>query len=214
MSDIEDFRTSQVEQGELWEELRVEHLFFHVVSGMIHRGMLKEMTPMGWAVYCVIKAHANIATGLSRPSIARIAELIGVSHDTVQRAMKVLEKMGILQKDVSGKTNQYILKELVPITMPSPSKEVFGYGEVPYIPLQFSGFIDELKAFAKTGNIPGNKNITVNVTFNVQNITQGDSGNVTMNVQSVQVSGDTPADPNTVIERTDMQKIVTKLKNL
>lgn len=205
MTDIDDFRTKQVAQGELWEELKVEKLWFHIVNGMITNGHMKDMGVMGWAVYCVVKSHANLNTGDSFPSIKRIAELIGVSHDTIQRAMNRLAELGFINADKSGKHNRYTIKESIPMT--TSAGEIFGYGEKQYIPTKFQEFVTELEHFAKSGNIPADKNITINVTFNVQNITQRDGGNVTMNVQSVQVAGGDQA-----TGASDMQKIVSKLK--
>ena len=50
-----------------------------------------------------------------------------------------------------------------------------------YIGDEFKGFIDELNRLAKSGNLPTDKSIVINLTINVNsnNITQGDNGVVT-----------------------------------
>lgn len=209
MTDATEFRARQVEQGELWEELKVEHHWFHIVRGMIYRGLLRDMTPMGWAVYCVLKAHTDLESGQSRPSIKRIADLIGVSHDTIQRTMKHLIEMDIVRVEKRGKSNEYHLKEQMAMT--TRTGELFGVAERTYAPNYFQDFVKQLKAFAESGNLPpSDKGITINVTLNVQNIHQGDGGTVTMNVQNVQV-----ADAGSSTEAlSDLQKRVSKLKFL
>lgn len=207
---IHEHRADQIEQGELWDELRVEHHWFHIVRGMIFRGAIREMDTVGWAVYCVLKSHTDLETGQSAPSIPRIAELIGVSHDTVQRALKKLEKLNLVTVKRGrgrGQSNEYSLKEKVAMT--TQTGELFGVAERRYAPNYFGDFVKQLQAFAKSGNIPGDKNITINVTLNVQNITQGDNGTVVMNVQHVQGT-----DENSREAIADLQKKVSRLKFL
>ena len=193
-------------QGELWEELKVEHSWFHVVRSMILRGTLREMGDTAWTVYCIIKAHTNFDTGNSDPGIVRIANLLGKSTDTVERALKKLIQLDIVTVEKRGKSNRYTLKESIPIT--TPSGEVFGSGERQYAPMRFKGFVDELVRFAQTGAAPKDQNITINVTFNVQNINQGDGGTVTMNVQSVQVKDG----ESKTIESADLQNTLKSLR--
>lgn len=44
------------QQPELWEELKVDGQWFHVVRSMIMRDRIAEMGVNAWAVYCVLKA--------------------------------------------------------------------------------------------------------------------------------------------------------------
>lgn len=183
--DARDFRLQQIEQGELWEELKVDHQWFHFVRGMVFSGKLAEMGPMGVVTYVILKAHTNFETGEAFPSIKRIAELAGTSHDTIQRAMRKLIEMGLVTVDKSGKVNRYMLTESIDITR--KNGEPFATAMREYQPNQFKDFIGQLKAFAESGNLPSDRAISINVTFNVQNIHQGDNGTVTMNVQNVSI---------------------------
>jgi DNA-binding transcriptional regulator YhcF (GntR family) len=209
MTNASEHRARQIEQGDLWEELRVEHHWFHIVRGMIYRGLLRDMGTMGWAVYCVLKAHTDLESGQARPSIKRIAELIGVSHDTVQRAMNHLVKLDLVTVEKRGKNNNYVLREQMAMT--TRTGELYGVAEREYAPNYFSDFVDQLKRFAKSGNVPTDKAITINVTLNIQNITQGDGGTVTMDIQNIQTASETP---RAVAAVADLQKKVAGLKYL
>lgn len=166
-------------QGELWDELRVEHHWFHVVKSMILRGTMAEMGPAAWSVYCAIKSYANYTTGEIFASQDTLAQRCGTSVDTVQRAIAKLEEMGILQKHKSGRKNVYLLLENIPMTPQGRGGEVVGYATRPYVPEIFGDFMKQLKTFAESGQLPGDQKI--NITLNVNFINQGDNSNVTIN---------------------------------
>jgi DNA-binding Lrp family transcriptional regulator len=172
------------EQNELWEELKVEHHWFHVVRSMIMRGKLGEMGVNAWAVYSVLKAHTALDTGKSWPSQSRIAQLLGVSVDTVARATDRLEELGIVTKEKHGNKNHYRLTEEIPMT--DAQGELVAVASRDYSPMAFKGFIDELQAWAKNGNNPLSPNIKI--TINANFIQQGD--NSTVNIQQVTVTDD------------------------
>lgn len=182
--DIRDFRTLQIEQGELWDELKVEGMWVHVTNGIVTKGLLAEMGAVAWAVYTVIKVHANMETGKSRPSVRRIADLVGMSHDTVHRAINRLVELDLISIGKAGKTNEYVIQEKIHLT--TLEGEPFGIAERPYAPLQFQQFISQLKAFASSGNIPGDRNIQINVTFNLH---QGDVVNVAGDQNNINHTG-------------------------
>jgi len=185
---LQELRALELSQGELWEEKRVEHLWFHVVRGLIMSGEIGRMGAVPWAVYCVLKAHTNLESGDSAPSVERIATLIGASHDTVQRALKTLMAQGYVQVRKRGRQNIYALTEKVNIV--TQQGEPYATASRKYAPLQFGSFIEELQRFAKTGNLPTDQSITFNVHITVNNVTQGDNGSVTIaDVQNVTVSG-------------------------
>lgn len=170
------------EQNELWEELRVEHHWFHVVRSMIMRGKLRDMGVNAWAVYSVLKAHTALDTGKSWPSQGRIADLLGISVDTVARATDRLEELGIVIKEKKGNKNTYRLTEEIPMT--TQEGELVATATRDYSPMAFKGFVDELQAWAKNGNNPLSPNITI--TINANFIQQGD--NSTVNIQQITVT--------------------------
>lgn len=187
---LHELRASEIERGEPWQEKRVEHAWFHVVRGLIMGGEIAKIGVVPWAVYCAIKAHTDFETGNAGPSIERIATLIGCSHDTVQRALRELTQRGLVETRKSGRRNIYAINEKVDITMDG---ELYVTANRRYEPMHFAGFIEELRRFAKTGNLPGDKGITLNLNITVNNITQGDGSNINMgDVQNVQVHLDHP----------------------
>jgi DNA-binding transcriptional regulator YhcF (GntR family) len=211
--DIRDYRTQQIEQGELWEELKVDGTWFHFVRGFVLNGGLADLDGASVKVYLVIKAHTNFETGRARPAVSTIADLAGVSHDTVQRSLKTLVAKKLITIGKAGKTNEYIITEHIPLS--TMQDEPFGVASRAYAPNNFQQFIGQLKQFAASGNLPGDKNITINVTFNVHNgdIHQGDvinhSGTGDITIQKVEVAG---ADKDERLAK--LQSDVSKLRRL
>lgn len=172
------------EQNELWDELKVDSHWFHVVRSMIIRDRIAEMGVNAWAVYCVLKAYTQLDTGRTWPSQDKIANHIGASVDTVARATDRLIELGIVEKRRVGRHNEYSLIEQIPLR--GRQDEIVAFGERDYAPLGFKRFLDELKAFAKTGEvIPG---ASFKITLNVNLIQQGD--NSTVNIQNVNLADD------------------------
>lgn len=173
--ELHDLRADEIERREAWQEKRVEHTWFHVVRGMVMGGEIARIGVVPWAVYCAIKAHTDFETGNAGPSIDRIATLVGCSHDTVQRALRELVKRELVEARKSGRRNIYAINEKVDITVDG---QPYVTAQRRYEPAHFAGFIEELRRFAKTGNLPGDKGITFNVNITVNNIHQGDGSSV------------------------------------
>lgn len=196
--ELQEFRATQIEQGDLWDELQVRHLWIHVVRGLIQEGEIAKVGAVAFCVYVAIKSHTDLQTGNAWPSIATLATQVGVSSDTVERSLKKLVAAGLLKVEKRGRSNLYSVIEK--IQMVSQDGEHWGTAERKYASLKYSGFVEEIQRLAKTGNLPGDRAITVNVTVNVQSVTQGDNGTATMNVQNVQVTSD-----------TDLRRLLKKL---
>lgn len=172
------------EQQEIWEELKVEHQWFHIVRAMIMRGKIRDMGVNAWAVYTVLKAHTALDTGKSWPSQTTIANLLGISVDTVARATDVLIEMKIVTKTKDGNKNNYRLTEEIPMT--SQEGELVALAQREYQPMAFMKFVDEIKAWAKDGNHKLDDKI--NIVMNINVINQGD--NSTVNIQQISLNGD------------------------
>lgn len=167
---------------ELWPDLRVEHHWFHIVRAMILRGQIAEMGVHAWAVYCVLKSYTALDTGRSWPSQQKIAEHLGLSTDTVMRSIERLVQLNVISKRRIGKRNEYELMESVPIS--DTKGRVVATGRQAYAPLAFQSMMNELKEFARSGQLPGNVKIELNVNL----IQQGDHG--TVNINTVRVTDD------------------------
>ena len=68
----------------------------------IRSGIIKKLGTTPFAVYLVIQAHTDIQ-GVTYPSHQTIADIVGVSTKTVQRAVKKLEEEGLIQRHLVRK---------------------------------------------------------------------------------------------------------------
>ena len=177
---MKDERAKDIEQGSLWEQKTVKALWFHIVREQVQSGEIARVGAVPWAVYCAVKSHTGLETGDAFPSNARVADLVGVSMDTVQRALKKLAEAGLVNAvKRRGKGSSYSVNEKIP--MENDKGEPWAMAERKYVPLQFTSFIAELQRLATTGNLPTDKGITINLTVNVQNNTLGENGTVIQN---------------------------------
>ena len=155
-------QTEQFLTGEPWEEKSVKALWFHIVREQVQSGEIARVGAVPWAVYCAVKSHTNLETGNAFPSTARLAELTGVSHDTVQRALKKLAEAGLVAVvKQRGKGSSYSVNEKIAVD--TKTGEPWATGSKKYVPLQFTHFVQELERLAKTGNLPTDKAITINL---------------------------------------------------
>ena len=186
MKSIQDLRADHIENRELWDELSVEHLWIHLVRGMVRDNVIAKVGAPAFCVYVAIKAHTDLNTGNAWPSIPLLAEQVGVSKDTVARALKTLVEAGLLKIDKRGRSNSYSVIENINLVAHTGEPKL--HGKRKYVAAGFGSFVDELKSFARTGNIPGDKGITINVTVNMVQNAPGASGNV--NVQNISITSD------------------------
>lgn len=162
------------EQPELWDELRVDTSWYHVVRSMIMGDKIAQMGTTAWAVYSVLKAYTNFESGQANPSQERIGAHIGLSTDTVGRALDKLVELGVVEKKRAGRHNEYRLKETFAIrTKGGQGTEVATATDF-YRPKGFQSLVEQLRALAKTGDMP--KGATFHIQVNVVN--QGDNSSV------------------------------------
>lgn len=171
-------------QKEIWDELSVRHHWFHILRSAIIDNKIAEMGFSAWAVYCVVKAYTDLETGASYPSQSTIAGHLDTSVDTVQRALKKLIEMKLIEQEVRGRRSVYRLVEHVPLDRikvderGAKTRTTVAHATQTYAPLGFQGFISQLQDFAKNGKIPDGASFNVTVKLNVTNIHQGDHSTV------------------------------------
>jgi hypothetical protein len=192
-------------QQELWEGLQVKDSWFHVVRGWVQSGQLREVGPVGLAVYIVLKSYTSFDTGWSWPSHDTIADHLGISVDTVARAVKRLVALNLVEQRRRGRGWEYRLMERVPVA--NSAGDVVAVGERPYAPMQFKSMLDELKSWAATGAGPGGG---VNITLNVTLIQQTPGS--TVNVQNVSLGSIDPA--HSIPVPPDMPTLLARLRAL
>jgi len=203
-------RSSQ-DQPDLWGELSVRHHWFHILRAAIIDNKIAEMGTTAWAVYCVIKAYTDLETGASYPSQSTIASHLGASVDTVQRALKKLQEMELVQQQVRGRKSVYRLVEQVPLEkvhineLGVRTRKTVAHAHQPYAPMEFQGFVKQLQDFARSGNLPAGA--TFNVKLVVNNIQQGDNGTIFL-VDTV----DTGATGRTELPHSAVTDVTDKLR--
>lgn len=189
-------------QGELpLGELQADYGWFHVMRPRLMEGLIGQIGETAWAVYTIIKAHANHHTGRSWPSQESIGALIGKTPETVGRATRVLAAHDLLVEHKRGRSKEYQLLESAPLTS-RLSGSAAGAAEFAYVPREFANQLAALKSFLQDGVPPG-RGLTLNLTVNL--VQQRDNG--TVNLQTVNLSPDLAA-------RDDMRDLVQRLKRL
>lgn len=171
-------------QGELLDR-RADTTFTHLFSAMFSSGDVREMGETAFMVFCCIKAHSDIGTGLSYPSKDRIADLCGKSHDTVERAVKKLiamERVEICGK--RGRNNVYRCRERFQIV--NREGEPVENVHAGYIPRTVAEVQRQVKEYVEKGRVGDGQvihieKIEVNINYGTQIETQIIADNVQMN---------------------------------
>lgn len=189
---------SDDEPAQLDLDLQADYGWFHVMRPRLMDNLIEEIGDSAWAVYCIIKCHANHHTGVASPSQDRIAKLTGKSVDTVARATKKLVEAGLIQEKNRGRHKEYLMLETAPIT-DRRTGEYQGTADWPYTPKLFAAQIQALKASLENGLPPG-CDITINLTVNM--IQQRDHGTVNIAVAPE------------IASRPDMRETIRRLKGL
>lgn len=155
-------------------DLKADYGWFHVMRPRLMKGLIGEVGETAWAVYCVIKCHANHHTGVADVSQDRIAKLIGKSTDTVGRATRALIEAKLVTERLRGRRKEYLMLESAPITDRHTGLQA-GSADFTYQPKLFADQIQAIKNSLLAGIPPGH-GITLNLTVNL--IQQRDNGTV------------------------------------
>jgi len=141
MSNLE-ILVNTIDRQEPEDRLKSNTHWFHIFQAMVDHELAK-LGPDAFAVYCVIKSHCDLRTGLSIPSVQTIARKAGISERQVMRKIKSLEDQGYICKSRSRKYNQYQLTEKIVIS-DSQGKHR-GHAQWQYRPGQIKNAVEELK---------------------------------------------------------------------
>ena len=179
----------------------VDYGWFHVMRPRLMKSLIAEIGETAWAVYTIIKAHADHYTGRAYPSQDRVGELIGKTAETVGVAIARLVEAGLITKSRRGRNNEYQLLESAPLKDRASGASI-GSADFKYAPAAFANQLADLKRFITDG-VPLGRGITLNLNVNL--IQQGADGVV--NLQNITLTPD-------LVGREDMREIVRKLKLL
>lgn len=133
-------------------DMKFDPYWFHVFKSMVDND-LRTLGPYAFAVYCVIKSHCSLKSGLAEPGIETIAEKAGISTRQVMRELKTLQDHGYVQKIRVRKHNGYRLQERLSVFDPLGEKRAVVRLE--YQPAKIQDLVKELKELLRTQQFAG-----------------------------------------------------------
>jgi DNA-binding Lrp family transcriptional regulator len=77
---------------------------------MFRNGLFRKIGAGAYSVWSAIKSFADFGTGECWPSIRLLSEDLGMSTETVQRAIRILEKAHMLRV-IRGRPNRYVARD-------------------------------------------------------------------------------------------------------
>lgn len=133
-------------------DMKFDPHWFHVFKSMVDND-LSTLGPYAFAVYCVIKSHCRLETGLAEPGIETIAKKAGISARQVMRELKTLQEHGYVQKIRVRKHNGYHLQERLSVFDPQGEKRAVV--KLEYQPAKIQELVKGLKEMLRTQQLAG-----------------------------------------------------------
>lgn len=119
---------------------------------MFTSGIVAEIGVNAYAVWSVIKCYADFATGEAFPGMREIGKKIGVSQQTVMRAVDVLAKAHMLRIVADAKFKRrgqtYIARERLAVRL---AGRIICFVVVDYVPVELRGQLNRINQALKTG---------------------------------------------------------------
>lgn len=145
---------------------KIDSTFGTFQRDMFESGLAAEIGANCFIVWVAIKTHADFNTGQAWPSIRRLADITGLSSNTVQKAIHALETAHLLRVIRQGNQKQstrYIACERLDVRL---GNRLLCQVVIDYIPAQIRSQISRIKdtlttgernpeAFAQVAIIPG-----------------------------------------------------------
>lgn len=131
--------------------MKIDPVWFHMFSSMVKGGALRKMGANGTQVYLVIKAHTNLDTGATFPSVATITEQTGLSKSSVIRSLKRLMDEGYVIKTRRGRRNFYRVVEVLDAY---DTDGMRGQLTFEYVPKQVQEIMGKIKAELRDLEVP------------------------------------------------------------
>lgn len=99
---------------------KIDSTFGTFQRDMFESGLAAEIGANCFIVWVAIKSHADFQTGQAWPSLRRMADITGLSVNTVQKAIKQLEGAHLLRIVKGGNqrtSNRYIARERLDVRL-------------------------------------------------------------------------------------------------
>lgn len=145
-------RDADADEASGAEGMKLDPHWFHVFKSMVDND-LRTLGPYAFAVYCVIKSHCRLETGLAEPGIETIAKKAGISARQVMRELKTLQEHGYVRKVRGRKHNGYHLQERLSVFDPLGEKRAVV--KLEYQPAKIQELVKGLKEMLRTQQFAG-----------------------------------------------------------
>lgn len=130
----------------------IDATFLTQQRDMFTSGIVAEIGVNAYAVWSVIKCHADFTTGEAWPGMREIGKQIGVSQPTVTRAVKVLEDAHMVRVVADSKFKRkgqtYIARERLAVRL---AGRVMCFVVIDYVPVNLRGQLNRINQSLKMG---------------------------------------------------------------
>lgn len=196
------------EQGQLWDELDVNLLWVHVLRG----APLDKMGVNGIAVYVMLKTYTSLDDGKAQAKVPEIADRLKISVPTVERAIKHLVELGLVERgrpsgpNADKRLTEYTFKEKVWLKDRKSQEAVGELQFGTYLPMETGKQLEAARQRVKHGQ-PLPPTVVINM-YNV-NVQVGNN-NVQNNVVIAPAAGGTAVSQEAIAQI----KGILKLRNI
>jgi len=145
-------------------EGKIDSTFITLQRDIITSGGIAEIGANAFAVWSVVKFYADYSTGQAFPGMREIGNKIGVSQQTVKRAVDILVGAKMLRIEDKSKFKRkgqtYIARERLAVRLGS---EIVCTIAVDYVPLNLRNKISSIKEALTVGenNVEAWKNVEI-----------------------------------------------------
>lgn len=138
---------------------------------LVTGGLIAKIGANAFAVWTTIKHHASYDTGLAWPSVRRLAELTGMGHSSVMRAIETLEAEHLLRKVSAGwpatpaaggrgRSHTYIACERISVRI---GEMVLCTIVIDYVPDRLADRLDKIKQALKDPKAKGSSELLAQI---------------------------------------------------
>lgn len=130
---------------------KIDSTFGTFQRDMFESGLIAEIGANCFVIWIAIKTHADFNTGIAWPSIRRLAEITGLSVNTVQKAIKELNGASLLRIVTSGNqraSTRYIARERLDVRL---GNRLLCRVVIDYVPQAIKSQLHKISETLRTG---------------------------------------------------------------
>jgi hypothetical protein len=127
---------------------QINTTFGRYQADLFESGLVAEIGPSAFSVWCAIKSHSNFNSGISWPSIRRLMLLTGLASATVQTAIARLSSAHLLRSTVKGKRRFYVARERLDVRL---GERTLCSIVIDYVPTSLRKRLDQIKGALEEG---------------------------------------------------------------